>query len=60
MIPFDAAHKAVHYPPDRRFRIWIRPSFAAGAVVLLTPAPLVCLGTGCHFRVAVYSSSTTV
>jgi methionine sulfoxide reductase catalytic subunit len=35
MIPFDAAHKAVHYPPDRRFRIWIRPSFVAGAIVLI-------------------------
>jgi DMSO/TMAO reductase YedYZ molybdopterin-dependent catalytic subunit/thiosulfate reductase cytochrome b subunit len=30
MISFDAAHKAVHYPSDRRFRIWIRPSFVAG------------------------------
>ena len=35
MISFDAAHKAVHYPPDRRFRVWIRPSFVAGAVVLI-------------------------
>ena len=35
MISFDAAHKAVHYPPDRRFRIWIRPSFVAGVVVLI-------------------------
>ena len=60
MIPFDAAHKAVHYPPDRRFRVWIRPSFVAGAVVLITLASLVCLGTGCHFRVAVYSSHTSV
>lgn len=25
MIAFDAAHRAVHYPKDRRFRIWIRP-----------------------------------
>lgn len=33
MISFDAAHKAVHYPPDRRFRIWIRPSFVATAPV---------------------------
>jgi methionine sulfoxide reductase catalytic subunit len=23
MIPFDAAHRAVHFPEDRRFRIWI-------------------------------------
>jgi sulfoxide reductase catalytic subunit YedY len=35
MISFDAAHKAVHYPPDRRFRIWIRPSLVAGVVVLI-------------------------
>ena len=37
MISFDAAHAAVHYPPDRRFRIWIRPSvlmIAALAVLL--------------------------
>ncbi len=31
MIAFDAAHEAVHYPPDRRFRIWIRPSILIGA-----------------------------
>ena len=38
MISFDAAHKAVHYPPDRRFCIWIRPSFLiVAAVVLLLP-----------------------
>ncbi|MGI8746162.1 MAG: molybdopterin-dependent oxidoreductase [Bryobacteraceae bacterium] len=37
MISFDAAHAAVHYPPDRRLRIWIRPSIliAAGVLVLL-------------------------
>jgi len=37
MIAFDAAHAAVHYPPDRRFRIWIRPSvlvIAAAAVAV--------------------------
>ena len=34
MIAFDAAHKAVHYPPDRRFRIWIKPSFIAAAICL--------------------------
>lgn len=35
MIAFDAAHQAVHYPPDRRFRIWVRPSIlvVAGVVV---------------------------
>ena len=27
MISFDAEHAAVHYPPDRRFRTWIRSSF---------------------------------
>ena len=26
MISFDSAHRVVHYPEDRRFRIWIRPS----------------------------------
>ena len=31
MIAFDAAHRAVHYPPDRRFRMWIRPSILIGA-----------------------------
>ena len=35
MISFDAAHAAVHYPPDRRFRIWIRLSFLIAAVVLV-------------------------
>lgn len=35
MISFDPAHKAVHYPPDRRFRIWIRPSFITGVAALI-------------------------
>lgn len=35
MISFDAAHKAVHYPPDRRFRVWLKPSFAVGVVALI-------------------------
>ena len=35
MIAFDAAHAAVHYPPDRRFRIWIRPSILIAAAVLV-------------------------
>jgi methionine sulfoxide reductase catalytic subunit len=26
MIPFDKAHREVHYPDDRQFRIWMRPS----------------------------------
>jgi len=33
MIAFDAAHQAVHYPPDRRFRLWLRPSILMGVVV---------------------------
>jgi sulfoxide reductase catalytic subunit YedY len=38
MIAFDAAHKAVHYPPDRRFRIWIKPSFViVGLSLVLIP-----------------------
>ncbi len=37
MMSFDAAHKAVYYPPDRRFRIWIRPSILTwvGLLILL-------------------------
>jgi hypothetical protein len=34
MIKFDAAHEAVHHPPDRRFRIWIRPSFIMVTICL--------------------------
>lgn len=30
MVRFDDAHRAVHYPADRRFRIWIRPSILIG------------------------------
>ena len=35
MIAFDGPHRAVHYPPDRRFRIWIRPSILLGAVLAI-------------------------
>ena len=37
MIAFDAAHQAVHCPPDRHFTVWMRPSIlivACGAAVL--------------------------
>jgi|GEM_PF-4372598 len=34
MIAFDAAHKAVHYPPDRRVRIWLKPSFIVVPICL--------------------------
>ena len=38
MISFDAAHRAVHYPFDRRFRVWIRRSFLiAASVVAVLP-----------------------
>ena len=35
MIAFDAIHAAVHFPPDRRFRIWIRPSIVRAVIILL-------------------------
>src|ERR1039458_6596194 len=35
MITFDATHAAVHYPADRRFRIWLRPSVLITAVLLV-------------------------
>ena len=40
MIAFDAAHRAVHCPPDRRFRVWIRPSIliTIGILILLAVA----------------------
>jgi methionine sulfoxide reductase catalytic subunit len=41
MISFDAAHRAVHYPDDRRFRIWIRPSvLAVIAILVIVPLAL--------------------
>ena len=40
MIRFDEAHRKVHYPNDRRFRIWIRPA----ALLLLLAVVLVPLG----------------
>jgi methionine sulfoxide reductase catalytic subunit len=30
MVHFDAAHRAVHVPEDRRFRVWVRPSILIG------------------------------
>lgn len=40
MIPFDKAHQAVHYPDDRRFRIWLRPSALILLLVIIL-APIV-------------------
>lgn len=39
MIPFDAAHQAVHVPPDRRFRVRLKPS-VVGAMLVLAAAPV--------------------
>ncbi len=38
MISFDAAHAAVHYPQDRRLRIWIRPSILIGLGLVVLAA----------------------
>lgn len=35
MVSFDAAHRAVHYPADRRFRVWVQPSILIGIVVFV-------------------------
>ncbi len=41
MQTFDQAHQAIHYPPDRRFRIWINHRFVlAFAVFVLTPVAI--------------------
>lgn len=34
MPVFDAEHRAVHYPPDRRFHLWVRPSILIGIAVV--------------------------
>ena len=39
MIPADAAHRAVHYPADRRFRVRLTRSVVAG-VVIVAAVPL--------------------
>jgi hypothetical protein len=39
MISFDAAHQAVHAPPDRRFRIRLKPSFV-GVVLVFAAVPV--------------------
>jgi methionine sulfoxide reductase catalytic subunit len=38
MISFDAAHQAVHYPKDRRFRVWIRPSILIAIAAIIFSA----------------------
>jgi sulfoxide reductase catalytic subunit YedY len=35
LIAFDAAHRAVHYPEDRRFRVWLSPRAALLLCVLV-------------------------
>jgi len=39
VISFDAAHKAVHYPADRRFRVRLKPS-VLGAVLVFVGLPV--------------------
>lgn len=40
MISFDTAHGAVHYPEDRRFWIWVRPSILTGVAIVVLSAGL--------------------
>ena len=40
MVSFDTAHAAVHYPADRRFRLWIRPSILIGIAIAFAAAVL--------------------
>lgn len=35
MVSFDSAHRAVHYPADRRFRVWVRPSILVGTIAFI-------------------------
>jgi sulfoxide reductase catalytic subunit YedY len=41
LIAFDAAHRAVHYPEDRRFRIWVSPRTLLVILVLVLGPVLV-------------------
>ena len=60
MIAFDAAHKAVHYPLDRRFRIWIRPSLIV-VVISLALIPLaLAWGQRCNLRIALSRSRSRI
>jgi DMSO/TMAO reductase YedYZ molybdopterin-dependent catalytic subunit/thiosulfate reductase cytochrome b subunit len=38
MISFDTAHAAVHYPADRRLRLWVRPGILIGLMVTVLAA----------------------
>ena len=41
MQAFDEVHRAIHFPPDRRFRVWINPWFVfVFAVVALAPVAI--------------------
>jgi sulfoxide reductase catalytic subunit YedY len=46
MVAFDAAHRAVHYPPDRRFSVSIKPSLVwLGAVLVAIPVAIAWIET---------------
>jgi len=49
MISFDAAHQAVHYPPDRRFRVWLRPAVVGVVLVVVGLPVLVAWGQAAVF-----------
>jgi len=49
VISFDAAHRAIHYPPDRRFRVWIKPAFIAVASCLVLLPLLLAWGQAALF-----------
>jgi hypothetical protein len=34
MQTFEEVHRTIHYPQNRRFRVWIKPSFAYEFVVV--------------------------
>lgn len=41
MQAFDEVHQAIHYPPDRRLRVWMNPRFIlVFALVGLTPVAI--------------------
>lgn len=44
MQAFDEAHRAVHYPADRRFCVWINPWLAITAGLLVLGLVLIAWG----------------
>jgi DMSO/TMAO reductase YedYZ molybdopterin-dependent catalytic subunit/thiosulfate reductase cytochrome b subunit len=57
MRPLSEAHRAVHYPPDRRFQIWIRSKEALVIVVVILLPFIIAWGQFLFFGLPSVSAS---